>query len=1213
MKTIVAKHVMHRLAGSAVLLALAACVSGAAVPMPSTLPGEWNLIGRTKVQTADASATIQGGYVVHDEILGDAKISFRARAPLGTDQVQIWGGFRYRDRDSRYVFALRGGNDNDVYLARYAPDGGIKFLGFTPLDFKPVPGTWYQLRVVTLGKRIQIYLGDETLPRINVVDESAAWTNGKACLGGGWLPVEFADFQAHPLTAEETAKLQSIGNKKWALPAVDKEARRQQQRAAYQPVKVAAFGPLRTEIPLNGDWLFLPDYQLKEGEAPTALEYDDSFWHVMEVPSFWTPGLSWLHGETGFPGLGGVAETKGVADSLYVQETARCSSYTFDWRKTKSAWYREYVDLPAGLGNRRFELTFDAIAKVSDVWVNGVRVGHHTGMFGQLKCDVTAAVKPGRNVIVVHVLGNIGGKTSNHVEGVAVTVEVTSAMLNSLPHGMFQDGTSGIWQPVKLTVTSPVVVSDSFIEPGLHGADINLDILNTRRQSVSPGIDYSIISAADGELLYSNHVAQTVDVAAGETGHVRFSTAYLNPQLWSPQEPNLYYLQVWLRDGDQVIDAYKTRFGFRTFAVEGAKFLLNGHPYWLRGANPFPNTLRPNDAALAHRFMELAKAGNVAVTRSHIVPFTSTWLDAADETGMGVSFEGTWPWLMLSGNPPDPELLKAWKEEYLSLIREHRNHPSILLWTVNNEMKFPVLEPDPDVLKQKWFILDDMIKSMRQLDPTRPIVADSSYVRKEAAKSYETVVKPNHLDDGDVDDRHAYFGWYNPTFFHFYDGQLGKESATPGRPLISQEMATGYPNNDDGHPVRFYLFKNYTPQALVGDDAYENADPAIFLERQAFMTKELAETFRRTEHETGAGVLYFSYFTWFTAPWSVEKIQPQAGYYALQAALQPVLVSAELYGRHFYAGKTVKRRVCIINDAEDFDAIPASQLAWKIKAGDTVLARGQAEVPPVEYYGNQWLSVDFTMPQNLPAPRVDAQLILSLQSRGHILSTNHYDIVLADSTWTEPGEDGNSKINFVSPDPQASEILSGWPGITVTSLEAAAPTNLLIVGDLGALLASADAADKLKAFIAQGGNVLLLHPGDSLATLFPERIKAFTKKDGEIVTMHVPESPVFAGIEPLDLAWFERGNRQLPIACSGVYQIKADEDTIALADQLDLHGYLQKASDLFTMGGTPLVELRLGKGRVLASEMNLESGQDDPIARRLLVNMISYLETARPD
>ena len=1209
-KNIIMKFVVWLAVAPLLLSGLFASEINPPVLMPATLPGEWHAIGRAGIQAGPDSAIIEGGYVVDARVFGDSEITFRARAPVGVAQVQIWGGFHYRDRDSRYVFALRGGNDNDLYLARYAPDGGIKFLGFAPLDFKPVPGAWYQLRIVTLGNRIQIYLGHETLPHLNVVDKNASWDQGGVCLGGGWLPAEFADLHVSPLTDEEISTLQGIDDKKWAAPEVDKEALRQQQRAGYKPVTVAAFEPLRTEIPLDGNWLFLPDYQMSADESPTALEYDDSFWHVMNVPSFWTPGLSWLHGETGFPDLGGVAMTKGVADSLYLQEIARCNSYTFDWRKTKSAWYREYVDLPADLDGRRFELTFDAVAKISEIWVNGLKVGSHTGMFGQIKCDATAAIKPGRNVIVVHVLGNIGKSPADDVKGVAVTVEVTSSMLNSLPHGMFQDDTSGIWQPVKLTATAPIVVSDCFIEPGLHGADINLDILNTLKQSTSLGISYSITSAENGELLYSNQAPELFNAAAGATGHLRLTTAYLNPKLWSPQDPNLYNLQVWLTDGGQVIDAYKTRFGFRTFAVSGSEFLLNGHPYWLRGANPFPNTLRPNDSELAHRFMKLARAGNVNVTRSHIVPFTTTWLDAADETGIGVSFEGTWPWLMLEGNPPDPELLKAWKAEFLSLIREHRNHPSIILWTVNNEMKFPVLEKDPDVLRQKWFILDDMIKSMRQLDPTRPVVADSSYVRKEAAKSYRTVVQPNHLDDGDVDDRHAYFGWYNPTFFHFFDGELGQESATPGRPLISQEMATGYPNNDDGHPVRFYLFKNYTPQALVGDDAYEDADPAIFLKRQAFMTKELAETFRRTERDTAAGILYFSYFTWFTAPWSAEKIKPQPAYYALKTALQPVLVSAELYGRHFYAGRTIQRRVCIMNDSENFSDLPASRLTWEIKDGENVLNRGQVEVPPVGYYSNQWLAVDFTMPENLPAPRVDAQLVLKLEAGGEVLSTNGYDVVLTSPEWAETGLDTNLNINVINPDEPTSRTLQGLPVTTVASLDSATNGNLLVIGNLKNLLSQPGAATKFKDLVSQGANVLLLHPGDSLSRLFPGQIKRFTAKEGEIVTMHVPESPVFSGILPLDLAWFERGDRRLPVACTGVYQLAADrEDTTALACQLDLHGYLQKTSDLLKYGGAPLVEIRLGKGRVLASELYLEAGQDDPIARRLAMNLIGYLET----
>ena len=72
----------------------------------------------------------------------------------------------------------------------------------------------------------------------------------------------------------------------------------------------------------------------------------------------------------------------------------------------------------------------------------------------------------------------------------------------------------------------------------------------------------------------------------------------------------------------------------------------------------------------------------------------------------------------------------------------------------------------------KWTILDDMIKTMRQIDPTRPIVADSSYTRKGVGNEYEEFIKPNGFDDGDVDDLHAYYGWYEPSFFHFL-GRVG--------------------------------------------------------------------------------------------------------------------------------------------------------------------------------------------------------------------------------------------------------------------------------------------------------------------------------------------------------------------------------------------------------------------------------------------------------
>jgi hypothetical protein len=832
-------------------------------------------------------------------------------------------------------------------------------------------------------------------------------------------------------------------------------------------------------------------------------------------------------------------------------------------------------------------------------------------MFSPINCDITKAVKPGRNVIAAHVISNLitSNELPNKVEGVAVTVEITSSMLHSLPHGMFQEDVSGIWQPVKLTITAPTYIHGCVINTSLDGARVSLDVRNGKAKRASLGITYEITSANDGSVLYSNISQGLTGVPPSTDKNFKLITPRLSPKLWSPQNPNLYNLDVRLFEGGKVVDSYRTRFGFRTFAVDGSRLLLNGKPIWLRGANPFPNALRPNDAELAHRFIQTARAGNVLATRTHISPFTTTWLDAADECGMAVSVEGTWPWLMLEGEPPDEQLLKIWKDEFVSLIREYQNHPSIVMWTVNNEMKFQRFDEDkPVLLKKKWLILQDAIKAIRSTDPTRPVVADSSYVRKEAKKSYETIVQPGNIDDGDIDDLHRYYGWYNETFFHYYNDAYGFHFSTPDRPLISQEMSTGYPNNEDGHPVRSYLFNNCTPQALVGDDAYENADPSIFLKRQSFMTKELTEALRRTSHESSAGLLLFSYLTWFQKPWSVNQIEPGPTYYGLQTALQPVLVSAELFGRHFYAGSTLRRRVCIVNDSDNYQSVPAGRLNWEFKSNGKTLGQGTIQTPEIGYYDIHWLDADFVVPGDLPTSRTDAQLVLKLQSDGKPISENTYDVTLTTTNWTNGKFCQNDGTILWDPGRDTSEELSGLRSIS--TIGGVATTNVLVVGRLSDYRLTENQIRDLRDFVSGGGRMLMLHPGAALTNLFPDQVIGFVPKKAEIVAMHIPESTVFDGIEPLDLAWFESRNRQIPLAATGVYQISPQHDgVLALASQCDFHGYLAKPTDIVKISGTPLLEIQIGKGRLLASEMCLEEGKNDPIAKRLLMNCLSYLQT----
>ena len=1201
------------------LLANATWAAAPSVPFP----GSWQKFGRAEMTVGTDSVTIANGFLADLSPRGDCELCFRAKMPVRAEQVQIWGAVRVKDRENRYVFGLRGGVEPELTLARYAADGKSRFLGCAPLSFTPAPGQWYSVRVVVCGQRFQVYLNDEKLPRINVVDDvDVLWKDGGVALGGGWLPAEFAEVNVRPLTGEALTAVQAVGDRTLRAAEPDRNEARIKAREAYRPAIVPKLPEVRGEVSLDGNWLFMPDQDLPTGARPDAAAGSDQDWHTIAVPSMWTPTFPWLHGEGTKPGRNGIAFERSPSDKLLAAEYNRVNSQTFAWEKTKSGWYRHYLELPARLEGRRLELVFDAIAKMADVYVNGVKTGSNVGMFRQVRCNITGAVKPGKNLIAVHVIGIPAKrvKNANSVQAEAVTVEVTNEMLKSLPHGIMSNNVSGIWQPVRLVITDPVRVDEVYVRPRLDGAAVDVDLANDGTSERTVVLSYTIRDLGDGTALLSGSQNAPVRVPPGGKISTTIETPKLQPKLWSPQSPNLYALELKLSADGRTLDRHTTRFGFRTFRADGGRLLLNGKPWFIRGANHFPITLKPNDPGLARAFMKKAREGNVWATRSVCMPFTRTWLDAADEVGMGVSQEGTWAWLMLptglggekKETLPDTELLALWKSEYSDLLRQWRNHPSILIWTVNNEMKFHT-HPTKDtaLLKQKWTVLDDMIKTMRKIDPTRPIVADSDYLRKLAEPVSGGMIRENRFDDGDIDDAHRYYGWYNSSFFHLLKGEFGKDHGTPGRPLISQEWGGGYPR-DDGWAVRSYLFGRYVAQALAGDGAMEGSDPALFLTRHSMLAKELTEVVRRTNRDEVAGLMPFSYLTWFSEVWDAARMKPRMQYYEIKKALQPVLLSAELTGRHFYGGESVTRRVCIVNDSDTQADVPAGTLAWEIRDGEKILAKGSLPAPAVPYYSNQWVNATFRMPSALPCSRVGAKLVLTLLAGSRTLACNDYDIVLADRDWAMPSVPGGRKLALFDPAGKAKTALAGLEITPLPSLDALTATAPLVVGDLGALLQLPDGAMKLRAFIEAGGRALLLQPGAPLVKFVPEFIKSFRATQGEIVSMVVPESPVFDGLQPLDLAWFEMGAGEIPYACAGTYEVNREQPGVhPLAHQCEIHGAHvygpSKVAPFFTLAGAPIVEIRMGKGMIVVSDMMVSTRANDPVAGRLLANMIRYI------
>ncbi len=1174
------------------------------LPQPGILPGapcHWTVCGRANVSHTADTVLVRNGFLLSSLRHANAEIALQCRAPQGTPEVQVWAGFRARDRHSRYVIGLRGGNNNHLYLARYAPDGGFRFLGIAPLEFSPRVGTWYTLRILLQDRHILVYLGDETNPRMAIEDDTNGWTEGGLVLGGGYLTTEFSEVTVRSRASADLPELAEAPAA--ARPAITRHA-------TYTPARVEVLPDTRAEIPLNGCWLFKPQSAL-DGEFANV-DLDDSAWHTMDVPHFWTPMLAWQHGETMFDHLEGVSSSRGINDALWLAEMARVEGYGFDWQATQTAWYRHHIMLPEDLRGHRFELCFDAIAKACEIWVNGSLAETHIGMFSEIRLDITDLARPGENLIAVKVIRhpeNLSSK-DGRIVGIAESVEVTAEMTNSVPRDMFNFDPAGIWQPVKLVITREVYVQDVFVQPALDTARVNVEIGARTGTGAEPiTLGYTVRAKATGEILLA--CREAAHGSPAELARLTLQLPKTNPLPWHPDAPHLYVLDLELFRDRQRIDSHQTTFGFRTFGVSGNRFLLNGQPYWLRGANHFPHGLRPNDAALARRFVELAREGNVRVTRTHVAPLTETWAAETDRQGMLVSFEGIWPWLMLHGELPNPRLLEIWHNDFASLVRKYRNHPSVVLWTVNNEMKFYIFDHEnKELLARKWGIVTRMIRTVRELDPTRPVVADSGYVRRRHQEDYERIVQPQGFDDGDVDDIHQYYSWYHPSFTTTYRGEFAKGLASPDRPCISQELSSGYPRNDDGLPVRGYLFNHATPQALVGDYAFEHNDPRHFLNRVAFITKETGEAIRRTNRNEAAGVLHFAYLSWFKNVHDATTIAPWAPYAALKTTLQPALVSAEFFGRHFFCGDSVSHQVYLINDATDAQPIPEGELLWQVAdPHGAPLAQGCVPTPTVPYYANRQIAVDFVMPGNV-AGRCEGSLKLQWTARGRTISENDYPVVVASRKWAAAPLTGSGLAPLAVYDPEGQYVdLIPMGAKTLDDLAEVYPAATPCLAVAGRSEHVRQALASLRDYVENGGQLLLLNVGDLLPEMLPGTVKDYRCVPGEIVNFHLPEAPIFNGLEPQDLAWFHTGPRPSALVCEGVFRVDRTKTGVSvLAEFCDYHNYLKQPQDVVQSTGTPLFECRMGEGMLVAAEITPAAIVHDPVAARLLANTLAYVQ-----
>jgi hypothetical protein len=433
----------------------------------------------------------------------------------------------------------------------------------------------------------------------------------------------------------------------------------------------------RQRINFNREWKF----QLGDWPGAEAVGYNDSKWDDVGLPHSFS--LPYFGSSRFYVGYG---------------------------------WYRKRFDVPSAWSGKRINLDFDGAFQDAEVYVNGRFVGEHKGGYTGFALDITGAVKSGANLVAVRLNNNwnpqLAPRAGEHVFS------------------------GGIYRDVWLVVTAPLHVGwyGTFVTTPQVSAESGVVNIKTEvhNDGTAPKECVLTTDILDPQGKTVESVSSTESIPPGKTTTFDQTTAPIAaPLLWHPDHPSLYTAVSRVVDGVKISDQYETQFGFRWFkwtADQG--FFLNGEHYYFKGANAHQDHAGWGDAVADsgfYRDVKLIKDAGFDFIRGSHYPHASAFASACDNLGVLFWSENCFwgtagfknPWGS-SAYPPEPENQNPFEESVKQSLRDeiriNRNHPSIVVWSMCNEVFFT----DKSTLPKVQSFLKELVALTHELDPTRP-------------------------------------------------------------------------------------------------------------------------------------------------------------------------------------------------------------------------------------------------------------------------------------------------------------------------------------------------------------------------------------------------------------------------------------------------------------------------------------------------------------
>lgn len=369
-------------------------------------------------------------------------------------------------------------------------------------------------------------------------------------------------------------------------------------------------------------------------------------------------------------------------------------------------WYQREFDVPAEWTNKRLILHFGAVDYRAWVWINGIFATFHEGGHSPFSVDITNFVKDSNNQIVLRV--------EDQPEDIYQPRGKQYWKRDSA--SIFYTRTTGIWQTVWLEPVSETYLKNVKITPDIDAKTVQLEYELTGQIPANLQLEATASFAGQSVAQASQSVADPVQYV------IQTLTLEGNLALWSPENPNLYDLEIQLKHEGQLLDKVSAYFGMRKISIEEGRVCLNHEPYMMRlvldqGYHPQGVLTFPTDEDIK-KDVELTKALGFNGARKHQKSEDPRYLYWADKLGLLVWGE------MANAYAFSSEYIGRITAEWQQLILRDYNHPSIVAWTPMNESwGVPTLGADS---KQRDH-LATMYYLTKSLDPTRLVISNDGW------------------------------------------------------------------------------------------------------------------------------------------------------------------------------------------------------------------------------------------------------------------------------------------------------------------------------------------------------------------------------------------------------------------------------------------------------------------------------------------------------